>query len=165
MLANAVCGHASSVTDEHTDMGPIDYLIVEFPEGRVTGEGLRILVDLVDRGTIRILDLIFVRREPEPSVEITVVAVADLDGDGVLDLAVFEGASSGLLAAEDIEDAATVLTAGSSAAILIYENVWARPMVTALRRKGAQLVASGRIPAAHLAPAPDVDAGTSARNP
>jgi hypothetical protein len=164
MPADVVRGDACSVTDEPTDMGPIDYLIVEFPEDRVTGEGLRILVDLVDRGTIRVLDLVFVRREPEPGDRIAVVAIADLDGDGTLDLAVFEGASSGLLAAEDLEDAATVLTAGSLAVVLIYENVWARPMVTALHRKGAQLVASGRIPATHLAPAQDVGVESSARS-
>lgn len=110
-----------------------------------------------------VIDLVFVRKGVRD--QIAVVAIADLDGDGTLDLAVFEGASSGLLATEDLEDAATVLTAGSSAAILIYENVWARPMVTALRRKGAQLVASGRIPAAHLVPAHDVGVDSSARKP
>ena len=128
----------------HNGIGPIDYVVVEFPGNRMTGEGLPILVDLVDRGIILILDLVFVRKDTDGSV--TVLAVADLDGDGTFDLATFEGVSSGLLLKEDIDEAGTVLKAGSSAAILIYENLWAAPMVAALRRSGAELVASGRIP-------------------
>jgi hypothetical protein len=129
-------------------IGPIDYLIVEFPGNRMTGEGLSILVDLVDRGIIRLLDLVFVRKDADDSV--AVMAVADLDGDGTFDLAIFEGVSSGLLLKEDIDEAAAVLREGRSAAILIYENLWAAPMVAALRRSGAELVASGRIPLADL---------------
>ncbi len=132
------------MTDELTDLGPIDYLVLEFPGNRMTGEGLPILVDLVDRGIIRILDLVFVRRDSDGST--TVLTIADLDGDGILDLAIFDGASSGLLGNDDIEEAAAVLRAGNSAAVLIYENRWAAPMVRALRRAGAEPVASGRIP-------------------
>ena len=129
-------------------LGPIDYLIVEFPDNRMTGEGMRVLVDLVDRGVIRVLDLVFARKDQDGAV--TVLGVADLDGDGTLDVAMFEGASSGLLLAEDIDEAGGVLRAGSSAAILVYENRWAAPMVAALRRGGAELVASGRIPLTEL---------------
>ncbi|MFJ9022073.1 DUF6325 family protein [Streptomyces sp. NPDC102259] len=125
-------------------MGPIDYVVVEFPGNRMTGEGFPLLVDLVDRGLIRILDLLFVRKDEDGSV--VGLEIADLTGDGVLDLAVFEGASSGLLGQEDIEEAGGALGAGNSAAILVYENLWAAPFATALRRGGAQLVASGRIP-------------------
>jgi hypothetical protein len=74
------------------------------------------------------------------------VAIADLDADGTLDLAVFEGASSGMLGSDEIEDAGSVLTPGSSAGVLVYENLWAAPFAAALRRGGGQLVASGRIP-------------------
>jgi hypothetical protein len=126
------------------EMGPIDYLVVEFPGSRMTGEGLPLLVDLVERGIIRILDLLFVKKELDGSV--AGVAIADLDKDGKLDLAVFEGASSGLLGKDDIEEAGDVLEPGSSAGILIYENRWAAPFAAALRRGGGQLVASGRIP-------------------
>jgi Family of unknown function (DUF6325) len=126
------------------DMGPIDYLVVEFPGSRMTGEGLPLLVDLVDRGIIRILDLLFVKKELDGSVR--GVAIADLDKDGKLDLAVFEGASSGLLNQDDIDEASGVLEPGSSAGILIYENRWAAPFAKALRRGGGQLVAAGRIP-------------------
>ncbi|WP_327433239.1 DUF6325 family protein [Streptomyces sp. NBC_01236] len=125
-------------------MGPIDYVVVEFPGNRMTGEGFPLLVDLVDRSLIRILDLMFVRKDEDGSV--TGLEIADLTGDGALDLAVFEGASSGLLGQDDIEEAATALEPGNSAGILIYENLWAAPFATALRRGGAQLVASGRIP-------------------
>jgi hypothetical protein len=126
------------------DIGPIDYLVVEFPGSKMTGEGLPLLVDLVDRGIIRILDLVFVKKELDGSVR--GVAIADLDKDGQLDLAVFEGASSGLLAQEDLVEAGGVLEPGSSAGLLVYENRWAAPFASALRRGGGQVVASGRIP-------------------
>ena len=125
-------------------MGPISYLIVEFPGNRMTGEAFPILLDLVDRGLIRILDLTFVRREEDGSVQ--AVALADIDLDGQFDLAVFEGASAGLIDASDIADAAPVIEPGSSAGILIFENRWATPFVQALRRSDAQLVAAGYIP-------------------
>ncbi|MEU3244481.1 MULTISPECIES: DUF6325 family protein [unclassified Streptomyces] len=129
---------------EFIEMGPIDYVVVEFPGSRTTGEGFPLLVDLVDRGLIRILDLMFVRKEDDGSV--TGLEIADLTGDGALDLTVFEGVSSGLLDEEDIEEAGHALAPGSSAGILVYENLWAAPFAAALRRGGAQLVASGRIP-------------------
>jgi len=127
-----------------TEMGPVDYLVVEFPGNRMTGEGFPLLVDLVERGLIRILDLVFVRKETDGAV--SALQIADLDGDGQLDLAVFEGASSGLLDDDDLAEAGGVLEPGSSAGILVYENVWAAPFAAALRRGGGQLVASGRIP-------------------
>ena len=130
--------------DELDEMGPIDYLVVEFPGSRMTGEGLPLLVDLVDRGIIRILDLVFVKKELDGSVR--GMAIADLDKDGKLDLAVFEGASSGLLDQEDLDQAGGVLEPGSSAGLLVYENRWAAPFARELRRGGGQLVASGRIP-------------------
>ena len=125
-------------------IGPIDYLVVEFPGSHMTGEGLPILVDLVDRGIIRVLDLVFVQKRQDGAV--VGMAVADLDSDGELDLAVFEGASSGLLGQDDLDEAGSVLAPGDSAGVLVYENLWAVPFADALRRGGAQLVASGRIP-------------------
>lgn len=126
------------------EMGPIDYLVVEFPGSRMTGEGFPLLVDLVDRGIIRILDLVFIKKELDGSI--AGLTIADLDQDGKLDLAVFEGASSGLLGQDDIDEAGAILEPGSSAGLLVYENLWAAPLATALRRGGAQLVAGGRIP-------------------
>jgi hypothetical protein len=126
------------------ETGPIDYLIVEFPGNRMTGEGFPLLLDLVDSGTIRILDLVFATRDTDGSL--SVLRVSDLDGDGELDLSVFEGAASGLLGPDDLDEAASAIEPGNSAGILIYENMWAAPFAAALRRSGAQLVASGRIP-------------------
>ena len=133
------------MTDETVDVGPIDYIVVEFPGSKMTGEGLPIIVDLVDRGIIRLLDLAFFKKELDGTV--TGLVLADLDGDGTLDLTVFEGATSGLLGPDDIDEASAVLEPGSSAGILVYENTWAGPFVSALRRGGAEVVASGRIPA------------------
>jgi hypothetical protein len=147
------------MSDELDELGPIDYLIVEFPGNRMNGEALPLLVDLVDRGIIRILDLVFVRKDLDGSV--AGIVLADLDGDGELDLAVFEGVSSGLIGDDDIEEAGSVLEPGNSAGILVYENVWAAPFARAVRRSGGQYVAGGRIPVQALLAAleaADVDA-------
>ena len=125
-------------------LGPVSYLVVQFPGSRMTGEGLPLLVDLVEKGIIRILDLVFVTRGTDGSI--TAMEISDFDGDGQLDLAVFEGASSGLLSDEDVSEATSVIEPGNSAGILVYENVWAGPLAAAIRRGGGQLVASGRIP-------------------
>jgi hypothetical protein len=135
--------------DDGAALGPISYLIVEFPGNRMTGEGLAALVDLVDRGIIRILDLRFVTCADDGSV--TAVEIADLDADGEFDVAVFEGASSGMLDQSDLEDAAAALQPGSSAGILIFENRWAIDVVAGLRNGGAELVAAGYIPLDALA--------------
>ena len=125
-------------------LGPVSYLIVEFPGSKMTGEGFPILVDLADRGVIRILDLRFVTRGAGGSSR--AVELRDVDHDGQFDVAIFEGASAGLLDDSDLADAAAVIEPGSSAAVLIFENRWAAPFVRALRRGEAQLVAAGYIP-------------------
>jgi hypothetical protein len=130
--------------DETDAMGPISYLIVQFPGNKMTGEGFPILVDLVERGLIRILDLLFVTRDTDGSMR--TVELGEIDRDGRTDLAVFEGASSGLLDDSDVADAASVIDPGSSAGILVFENRWATSFTQALRRGGAELVAAGYIP-------------------
>ena len=137
------------MTDEVEAMGPISYLIVEFPGNKMTGAGLAALVDLVDRGLIRILDLEFVTCRADGSVE--AIQLQDLDSDGQFDLTIFEGASSGLLDQSDFDDAGKALQAGSSAGILIFENRWATAFVQGMRQGGAELVAAGYIPLADIA--------------
>jgi len=129
---------------EETSLGPISYLIVEFPGNKMTGDGLQALVDLTDRGLIRILDLVFVKRELDGTIE--AIEITDLDHDGELDLVVFDGASSGLLDESDLADAESAIEPGSSAGILIFENTWAAAFTKAMRSGGAELVAAGYIP-------------------
>lgn len=138
--------------DELGELGPIDYVLVEWPGKQPTGEALPHLVDLVDRGLIRLIDLTFIRKDEDGSV--AVLEIADL-GEAVAEVAVFEGASSGLLHDDDISQAGDALEPGTSAALLVYENAWAAPFATAVRNSGGQLVASGRIPVEDLLAALD----------
>ena len=131
------------MSQDEIEMGPVDYLVMEFPGAKMTGEGLPILVDLVERGIIRILDLLFVIKDEDGNI--AGLNIADFDGDGELDLAVFEGVSSGLLGQDDIDEASAILEPGSAAGILVYENTWAAPFAAAMRRSGGQVVANGRI--------------------
>jgi len=126
------------------EMGPIDYVVLEWDgEQPVTGEVMPLLVDLVDRGIIRILDIAFIAKDLDGSVAAKDFGELAQQSDGLAD---FQGASSGLLGQDDLEDAATVLKPGSVAALLVWENRWAAPVAVALRRSGGQLVATGRIP-------------------
>jgi hypothetical protein len=132
------------MSDDIDAMGPVDYVVVEFPGSRMTGEAMPLLVDLVDRGVIRILDLAFVRKDLDGTV--SGFEITDLDAEGAEQLAVFDGAASGLLDDEDLAEAGSILEPGNAAGVVVYENTWAAPFAAALRRSGAQLVASGRIP-------------------
>lgn len=140
------------MSEMETALGPVDYLIVEWPAGtQPNGEGLKELANLTDLGLIRVLDLVFVTKGEDGTV--AGLVLADLDSDGELDLMEFEGASSGLLGQGDYDEVGGALGAGASAAILLYENRWARPFAAAVSASGAQLVARGGIPAADLAEA------------
>jgi hypothetical protein len=139
---------------QETDaLGPISYLIVEFPGNKMTGEGFVALMDLVERGVIRILDLMFMTRDTDGSMR--ALELQDIDHDGQFDLAVFAGASSGLLSDSDLFEAASVIEPGSAAGILIFENRWATPFIQGLRRGKAELVAAGYIPQSDLVAALD----------
>jgi hypothetical protein len=142
---------------ELNEMGPVDYLIVEWPGRQPNGEAAPYLIDLVDRGLIRILDLTFIAKAEDGSV--VRLEIADL-GDEVAAFAEFDGASSGLLSDGDTSEAAGALEPGTSAALLVYENTWAAPFASAVRSSGGELVASGRIPAQDLIDA--LDAAESA---
>lgn len=124
-------------------MGPVDYLIVEWPGKQPTGEAVPYLLDLVDSGLIRIIDLAFIAKGEDGVVEALEISTL---GGAAEELQVFEGASSGLLTEEDFAEAANALEPGTSAALLVYENRWAGPFAAAVRRGGGQLVATGRIP-------------------
>ncbi len=125
------------------DIGPIDYILVEWPGRQPNGEVAPHLLDLVDRGLIRILDLTFITKDEDGTIR--GLEIADVGG-AVAELSVFEGASSGLLSDEDVDEAGGALEPGTSAALLVFENTWAAPFASAVRRSGGQLVASGRIP-------------------
>ena len=126
------------------EMGPIDYVVLEWQgELPTAGEVQPLLLDLVDRGIIRILDIAFLTKDEDGSV--SALEVGDLK-QAAAAFAEFEGASSGLLGYEDLKEAAAALEPGTAAAVLVWENRWAAPVAAALRRSGGQLVASGRIP-------------------
>jgi hypothetical protein len=145
------------MAEETAALGPISYLVVEFPGNKMTGEGFSTLLDLVDRGVIRILDLMFMTRDTDGSM--SALELQDIDRDGQFDLGVFVGASSGLLSDSDLFEAASVIEPGSAAGVLIFENRWATPFVQALRGGKAELVAAGYIPQTDLVAALDAAEG------
>jgi hypothetical protein len=125
------------------EMGPIDWILLEF-RGPLTGEAAPPLLDLVDRGLIRILDILFLRKEADGTVE--ALNISELPDEQAVHISVFEGASSGLLGQDDVDAAGEVLEPDTTAVMLVYENTWAAPFAVAVRRAGGQLVDSGRIP-------------------
>jgi uncharacterized membrane protein len=134
------------------EIGPIDYLLIEWEGRQPNGEVAPVVLDLVERGLIRVLDLVFIAKDEEGNV--AGLELADL-GQEVTELAVFQGASSGLLGDDDVAQAGEVLEPGTAAALLVFENSWAAPFVSAVRRSGGELVASGRIPAEDILAALD----------
>ena len=123
------------MTDEQLEeMGPVDYMVLEWPgEQPVTGEVMPLLADLVDRDVIRILDIAFIVKDPDGSV--TAIDAAQF-AQAVGGFAGLEGASSGLLDQDDLEEAATAVEPGTVAGVLVWENRWAAPVAVALRRSG-----------------------------
>jgi hypothetical protein len=121
------------------EMGPIDYVVLEWPGRQPQGEAAPLIMDLHDRGIIRILDVALMVKEQDGSI-------ATMSMDDAVGFGEFAGATTGVLGGEDLDEAANALNPGTSAAVLIWENRWAAPLAVALRRSGAQLVASGRIP-------------------
>jgi Family of unknown function (DUF6325) len=126
------------------ELGPIDYVVLEWPSAFPDASEVQpLLLDLVNRGIIRILDIAFVAKDEDGSV--SGLELGDLKQVAAA-FAEFEGASSGLLGFEDLQEAASILEPGTSAAVLVWENRWAAPVAAALRRSGGQLAASGRLP-------------------
>jgi hypothetical protein len=136
------------------ELGPIDVAVIAYPaDAPMTGEAVPLLVDLVERGLIRVLDALFVIKEADGTF--TGFEARDLDEKGVGDFAVFDGASSGLLGDEDAEKAAAAIEPGSAAVMIVYENRWLAPLIAAIRRNGGQAVAFERIPTQDLLEALD----------
>lgn len=131
-------------------MGPIDYIVIEWTDKQPTGEAIPHLIELVDSGIVRIIDLAFITKDADGNV--ADISIDDL-GQMSAEFATFEGAKSGLLGDDDLAEAATALEPNTSAAVLVWENRWAAPFAAALRNSGAQLVATGRIPVQALAEA------------
>jgi Family of unknown function (DUF6325) len=131
------------------EMGPVDIVAIGYPAGApMTGEAVPMLLDLVDRGIIRVLDAMFVVKEEDGTY--SGFEATDLDSKGVGDFAAFEGASSGLLGDEDAATAADGIEPGSAAVILVFENRWAAPFAAAVRRNGGTFVDFQRIPVQDL---------------
>ena len=125
--------------------GPVDFVLLEFTGDRLTGRAAQELLDLVDRGTIRLFDLLVVGKAPDGSVyEVDLAETAAGQLGGFADLG---WARSGLLADDDMNEAAQAMEPGSLAALIVYENTWAIPFVAAARESGGEMVAAGRIPA------------------
>jgi hypothetical protein len=129
-------------TEQLEEMGPIDYVVLEWPGRQPSGEVAPLILDLVDRGIIRVLDIAFMAKDENGDV--IAIELNEMNGDGAF--SEFEGAATGLIGDDDLQEAANALDPGTSAAILLWENRWAAPVAVALRRSGGQLVASGRIP-------------------
>jgi hypothetical protein len=132
---------------ENTDLdslGPVDYLIVEFPAGKsnFTGEMAAELVRLVDAGTIRVIDVLILTKNEDGTVD--AMELSDIEELGSLQA--IEAQLASLLAADDVENLAAAMDPGSTAGVLIWENLWAAPFASAARRSGGQLIATGRIP-------------------
>ena len=144
------------MTDRSLDeLGPVDYLIVEFPAGaqNFTGEGAAELVKLHDAGTIRIMDILILVKEADGSVDAMELSdVAELG-----ELAQIETQLVKTLASEDVARLAVAMNPGSVAGVLVYENLWAAPFGSAMRRAGGQLIANGRIPIQALIAAVEAD--------
>jgi hypothetical protein len=147
------------MAEELEEMGPIDYLVIEWPGKQPNGEAAPLLVDLVERGLIRVIDLAFLAKGEDGSVAALDISNLANESDQLKELL---GASSGILDEEDFAEAAQALEPGTSAAILVYENRWAAPFAIALRESGAQLVANGRIPVQQIVAALDAAEAASA---
>jgi Family of unknown function (DUF6325) len=141
--------------EAHEDeLGPVDIVVIAYPAGApMTGDAVPIFVDLVERGIIRVLDVLIVIQNEDGTV--SGFEATDLDGDSIGDLKVFEGASTGLLGEDDVASVGETLEPGTAAVMIVYENRWAAPFAAAVRRNGGVLVANHRITAQELMDAID----------
>jgi len=141
------------------ELGPVDYLIIEFPAGKsnFTGEMAKELVALVDAGTIRLIDVLILTKDDDGSVE--AMELSDVPELGELEA--LEADLAELLAADDVVNLAAAMDPGSTAGVLIWENLWAAPFASAARRSGGQLIADGRIPIQAIIASIEADEATT----
>jgi hypothetical protein len=139
-------------TAASTVHGPIDFVLIEFPGDQLTGEAAPALMDLVERGVIRLFDLLVISKGEDGSVEGVELTDPMHEGAG---FSYFAGARSGMLGDDDVRAAAEAMTPGTVAALIVYENTWAVPFVSAVRNSGGELIASQRIPASDVMAALD----------
>jgi Family of unknown function (DUF6325) len=126
------------------ELGPVDWIVVEFPGSRFKGEIIPALEDLVQRDIVRILDLLVMKKDDDGTLE--AFELSDLDDSELGSLRSYETELAMLLSEDDVHAVAAAVEPGSTAAVLVWENLWAAPFGSAVRRAGGQLVASGRIP-------------------
>ncbi|HSD76064.1 MAG TPA: DUF6325 family protein [Solirubrobacteraceae bacterium] len=138
----------SAVTPDE-GLGPVDVVVIGYAaDAPMTGEAVPLLVDLVERGIIRVLDVMFVTKEADGTF--AGFEASGLTPDGVGDFAIFEGASSGLIGDDDVAMAAEAIEPGTSAVMIVYENRWAAPFAAAVRRNGGRLIGTARVSAEDL---------------
>ena len=137
------------------ELGPVDWIVVEFPGSRFNGEIAPALRDLVERDVIRVLDLLVLKKDPDGTLE--AFELSDLDPTEIGELRSYESQLAMLLSEDDVTAVAAAIEPGSSAAVLVWENRWAAPFASAVRHSGGQLVASGRIPIQALLAAVEAD--------
>jgi hypothetical protein len=143
------------------ELGPIDMVVIGYPPGApMTGDAIPILLDLVDRGIVRVIDALVVTKNDDGTF--SGFDVADLEPDSIGDLTVFTGAATGLIGDEDVSMVAAEIEPGTSAVMIVYENRWAGPFAAAVRRNGGRLVAFERIGTQDLLDALDAAEATAA---
>ena len=141
--------------DDNVELGPVDWIVVEFPGSRFNGEMAPALRDLVERDLVRVLDLLVLKKDADGTLE--AFELSDLDPAEIGELRTYEAELATLLSEEDVTAIAEAIEPGNSAAVLVWENSWAAPFASAVRRSGGQLVASGRIPIQALLAAIEAD--------
>ena len=141
------------------ELGPVDWIVLEFPGDKLNGEIAPILKDYVDRGLIRVLDLLFLKKDENGDFE--AFEAADMEDSEIGELRGYETELAMLLSEQDVADLVETIEPGSAAAVLVWENLWAAPFGAAARHAGGQLVASGRIPIQAVIAAMEADAEES----
>ena len=150
------------MTETIDDLGPVDWVVIEFPGSKLNGEIAPVLKDYVDRKLIKVLDLLFLKKDDDGSVE--AFEASDLEDGEIGELRAYETKLAMLLSEQDVLDLAETIAPGSSAAVLVWENSWAAPFATAVRHSGGQLAASGRIPIQALIAAIEADEADEAES-